>query len=168
MGQVHLGAQRVLAAFGALVALLAALAALLAGGSAQANPGRVAGAGHTIIEAGTGGSNPRPVTTLLSFHATASGGDFECLALAPPTASGPGSGEFTTNVMYVTGRVTALTVDGNRAVLRGVATVTGIGAGQHEPFRFVVHEGGPGTTLVLDVSGLTFRETLIDGRVTVG
>ncbi|MGH8940347.1 MAG: hypothetical protein ACRDV2_13515 [Actinomycetes bacterium] len=48
-----------------------------------------------------------------------------------------------------------------------MATVTGIGAGQNLPFEAVVHAGGPGTIVVLEVSGLTFRETLIDGRITV-
>lgn len=150
-----------------LAVVLAGAALSNVGASAQAGSARVAGAGHTIIEGGTGGSDPAPVTTLLTFHATTSGGSFECLALAPAAASGPGSGEFTTNAMYVTGAVTSLTTRGKRAVMRGVATVTGLGAGEDLPFKAVVRAGGPGTTVVLVVSGLTFRETLIDGRITV-
>src|SRR4029077_16678230 len=51
---------------------------------------RVSGAGKTIIEGGTGGVAPLPVTTLVAFHADAGGGDFECLAFAPSQASGTG------------------------------------------------------------------------------
>jgi hypothetical protein len=40
---------------------------------------RATGAGHTIIEGGTGGSGPVPVTTLVGFRVSPSGGDFECL-----------------------------------------------------------------------------------------
>src|SRR6266581_709819 len=65
---------------------------------------RVSGAGKTMIEGGTGGAAPVPVTTLVAFHADAQGGDFECLAFAPSQVSGTGSGEFDANVMYVTGR----------------------------------------------------------------
>ncbi|MGH3987980.1 MAG: hypothetical protein ACRDV1_02460 [Actinomycetes bacterium] len=150
-----------------MAAVLVGATLLRVGATAEAGIGRVAGAGHTIIEGGTGGATPSPVTTLLTFHATSSGGSFECLALGPSASSGPGSGEFTTNAMYVTGRVTSLTTDGRRAVMRGVATVTGLGAGQNRPFEAVVRAGGPGTTVVLEVSGLTFHETLIDGRITV-
>ncbi|MGH8895219.1 MAG: hypothetical protein ACRDWY_18230 [Actinomycetes bacterium] len=161
------GARRTVGGCVVMAALLAGFAWLSIGSPAQADGGRAAGAGHTIIEGGTGGANPAPVTTLVSFHADSSGGSFECLALAPAADSGPGSGEFTTNAMYVTGRVTSLSTEGRRAVMRGVATVTGIGAGQNLPFEAVVHAGGPGTIVVLEVSGLTFRETLIDGRITV-
>jgi len=38
---------------------------------------RAAGAGRTIIEGGTGGTSPLPVTTTVAFHATGNGGDFE-------------------------------------------------------------------------------------------
>ena len=44
---------------------------------------RAAGAGHTIIEGGTGGSEPVPVTTRAAFPVSTSGGDLECLARAP-------------------------------------------------------------------------------------
>lgn len=159
--------RRGLVAGAAVLAILGASAWLQVGGPAQAATARAAGAGHTIIEGGTGGTAPVPVTTLLTFHATPAGGSFECLALAPPAATGPGSGEFTTNAMYVTGSVTSLTTEGSRAVIRGVADVTGLGAGKDLPFKAIVHAGGPGATVVLEVSGLTFRETLIDGRITV-
>ncbi len=67
---------------------------------------RVSGAGKTMIEGGTGGAAPVPVTTLVAFHADAQGGDFECLAFASSQVSGAASGEFDANVMYVTGKVT--------------------------------------------------------------
>jgi hypothetical protein len=108
-----------------------------------------------------------PVTTTVAFHATNQGGDFECLAFIPPSSSGAGSGDFSVNAMYVTGSVTSLQVRGNIAILRGSATVTGLGAGTNVPFEVRVVSGGPGTTVVLQVSGLTFHEILIEGNVTV-
>jgi hypothetical protein len=153
------------------VALLVAAAVLLtlrAPQPAAAAAQRAEGAGRTIIQGGTGGTAPTPVTTLVAFHARDRSGDFECLALAPPRPTGPGSGEFTTNVMYVTGSVTSVTVRGHTAVLQGVATVTGIGAGQHQRFTATVSDGGPGATLVLKVSGLQFNEILVEGHFTIG
>jgi hypothetical protein len=129
---------------------------------------RAAGAGTTMIEGGTGGTSPVPVTTMVAFHATGNGGDFECLALAPPQPTGAGSGAFTTNAMYVTGTVSSLEVNGDAAVLRGVATVTGLGAGQHQAFTVTITDGGPGATVVLTVSGLTFHEILVDGHFSIG
>ena len=128
---------------------------------------RVSGAGKTIIEGGTGGTAPVPVTTLVAFHADAQGGDFECLALAPSQVTGTGSGEFDTNAMYVTGKVTSLEIGKGVATLRGTATVTGLGAGQDVPFTALVHAGGPGSTVRLDVSGLTFPEILVDGHISI-
>ena len=96
------------------------------------------------------------------------GGDFECLALAPLTPVGAGSGTFTTNAMYVTGAVTSLEVDADTALLHGVATVTGLGAGQHRGFTVKITDGGPGATVVLTVSGLTFHEILVDGHFSIG
>jgi hypothetical protein len=153
------------AATGACVVVLATASASPA--STHPAPATVAGAGHTQIEGGTGGAAPQPVTTLLAFHATAHGGDFECLALAPDAAHGPGSATFGSNVMYVTGHVTSLTVDDDTATLSGVAVVTGIGAGPAQPFTVLVHPGGPGTTVQLTVSGLVFHEILIDGQITL-
>src|SRR5437660_5671525 len=126
---------------------------------------RVSGAGKTIIEGGTGGAAPVPVTTLVAFHADLQGGDFECLAFAPSEASGTGSGEFDANVMYVTGKVTSLEIGKGVATLRGTATVTGIGAGQGASFIASVQAGGPGTTVKLDVSGFTFHEILVEGHI---
>src|SRR5713101_3647792 len=111
--------------------------------SETAKHGRVSGAGKTIIEGGTGGAAPLPVTTLVAFHADAQGGDFECLAFAPSAATGAGSGVFDVNVMYVTGKVTSLEIDNGAATLGGTATVTGLGAGQDLPFTVLVHAGGP-------------------------
>ncbi len=128
---------------------------------------RVSGAGRTIIEGGTGGTAPVPVTTTVAFHANAQGGDFECLALAPPVTTGPGSGQFSVNVMYVTGKVTSLEVGKGAAVLYGVATVTGLGAGHERPFKASVRPGGPGATVTLEVSGLTFNEILLEGHITI-
>ena len=122
--------------------------------------GAATGAGHTIIEGGTGGSQPIPVTTLVAFRVNSRGGDFECLALTPPRPTGPGSGAFTSNVMYVTGTVTSLSVSGRSAVFRGTATVTGLGAGQDRPFTVTVPAGGPGAAVLLTVSGRTFHEIL--------
>jgi len=79
----------------------------------------------------------------------------------------PGSGAFTSNVMYVTGTVTSLTVRGRSAVFRGRATVTGLGAGHDRPFTVQVTAGGPGAAVVLTVSGLTFHEILTDGHFDV-
>jgi hypothetical protein len=152
-----------------------ALAALVVVGSItspvaigeEAKHGRVSGAGRTIIEGGTAGASPLPVTTLVAFHADAQGGDFECLAFLPSHATGAGSGEFDTNVMYVTGKVTSLEIGNGVATLRGIATVTGLGAGHDLPFTVLVHPGGPGTTLKLDISGLTFPEILVDGHISM-
>jgi len=128
---------------------------------------RVSGAGRTIIEGGTGGNSPLPVTTLVAFHADSQGGDFECLAFAPSHAIGAGSGEFDANAMYVTGKVNSLEIGNGAATLRGIATVTGLGAGQSLPFTVLVHPGGPGTTIKLDVSGLTFPEILVEGHISM-
>ncbi len=72
------------------------------------------------------------------------------------------------NAMYVTDRVTGASVDGDTATLTGTANVTGLGAGSNVPFTFVMQRGGPGATSVLTVSGLTFREVLLEGGFQVG
>lgn len=150
---------------GALVALvlIASVSGPASAGAEGANHVLVSGAGRTIIEGGTGGAAPVPVTTVLAFHATSSGGAFECLALAP----GAESGSFEVNAMYVTGSVSSVTVTGNTAVLHGTATVTGLGAGHNVPFTATVQAGGPGTTVVLDISGLTFHEILLEGQIRI-
>jgi hypothetical protein len=93
-------------------------------------------------------------------------GGFECLALVPSVAAGkPDSGNFDTNAMYVTGSLTSAQVRGQSAVLNGTATVTGLGAGTNAPFTAKVTRGGPGATLVLVVSGLTFSEIVLEGEI---
>jgi hypothetical protein len=123
--------------------------------------------GKHVRVSGTGGSAPIPVTTLVAFHADAQGGDFECLALAPPAQSGPESGQFEVNAMYVTGKVTSVEIRDGAATLRGTATVTGLGAGQNQPFTVSITSGGPGATVKLEVSGLTFAEILVDGHFSI-
>jgi hypothetical protein len=108
------------------------------------------------------------VFTLLAFHADAQGGHFECLALAPAAATGDGSGRFEVNAMYVTGQVNSVKVTGHTAVLRGTATVTGLGAGHDVPYTATVQAGGPGTTVILEISGLTFHEILLEGQISIG
>jgi hypothetical protein len=128
----------------------------------------VSGAGTSIIEGGTGAPSFHPVKTTFAFHWSNRQGDFECLALTPGAPPGTvGSGNFDTNVMYVTGPITSVHVEGTTAVLRGTANVTGLGAGSHVPFVATARSGGPGTTLVLQISGLTFKEIVLEGQITV-
>jgi hypothetical protein len=130
--------------------------------------GSVRGAGTTMVEGGTGSPSFAPIITKVAFHWRAGAGRFECLALAPTEEAGRrGSGKFDTNVMYVTGAITSAEIDEDAAVLRGSATVTGAGAGPDQAFTATVTGGGPGATLVLEVSGLTFREILLDGRFSL-
>ena len=132
------------------------------------------GAGTTIIHGGTGSPNFVPVITTIAFHAERSGGgvtgEFECLALAPEPASGPGSGQFTVNAMYVAGKVTGASVHEDTATLTGTADITGLGVGTNVPFTFVVDKGGPGSAAVLTVNSLTFpfHEILVQGAFQVG
>ena len=132
------------------------------------------GAGTTIIHGGTGPSGGFvPVMTTIAFHAERSGvgvtGEFECLALAPDVATGKGSGQFTDNVMYVSGTVTGGTANGDTATLTGTASITGLGAGSNVPFTLVVRRGGPGATAVLTVNTLSFsfHEVLVQGSFQV-
>ena len=128
----------------------------------------VRGAGTTMVEGGIGSPSLTPIITKVAFHWQAGAGRFECLALAPTEAAGSrGSGKFDTNIMYVTGAITSADIDEHAAVLEGSATVTGAGAGSDQAFTATVTRGGPGATLVLEVSGLTFREILLDGRFTL-
>lgn len=144
-------------------ALVWALFAQAEGKGASAH---IRGAGTTIVEGGTGAPSFTPVITKVAFSWRKGGeGRFECLALAPSAAAGsPGSGNFDTNVMYVTGEVTSGRIRGQTAVLEGTASVTGLGAGSNLPFTATVRRGGPGATLVLKVSGLTFKEILLEGQ----
>ena len=154
------------------VTLLALAMIALSSGPATASAGsdnrlQVSGAGRTIIEGGTGGDSPVPVMTVLAFHATSQGGAFECLALAPAASTGDGSGRFEVNAMYVTGTVSSVSVNGHTAVLHGTANVTGLGAGHNLPFTVTVQSGGPGTTVTLEISGLTFHEILLEGEINI-
>lgn len=126
----------------------------------------VKGGATTTVAGGTGAPSFTPVITKLTFHWRDGLGHFECLALAPSAASGPGSGNFDTNVMYVTGAITAVEINGSTAVLHGSATVTGLGAGENKPFTATAERGGPGTTFVLKISGLTFNETILEGQIS--
>jgi len=138
-----------------------------AGGGTTGELQLVRGGAVTMLEGGTGAPDFVPVLTNLAFHWNGTKGDLECLALAPGAAAGdPGSGEFITNAMYVTGPITSGSVEGSRAVLRGTATVTGLGAGYDLPFTLVAYRGGPGTRVILRVSGLVFREIVLEGEIT--
>jgi hypothetical protein len=126
----------------------------------------VRGGGTSIVAGGTGAPDFTPVITKVALHWMKGEGRFECLALAPSKAAGSaGSGNFDTNVMYVTGDVDSASVVGRTVVLKGSATVTGVGAGSNQPFTVTARRGGPGTRLVLEVSGLTFDETLLEGQI---
>jgi len=130
--------------------------------------GTVKGGATTTIAGGTGAPSFTPVITKLTFHWRNGQGHFECLALAPTSAAAgsPGSGNFDTNVMYVTGAITTVQINGSVALLTGSATVTGLGAGTDVPFTATAERGGPGTTFVLTISGLTFHETILEGQIT--
>ncbi len=127
----------------------------------------VKGGATTTVAGGTGAPSFTPVITKLTFHWRDGQGHFECLALAPSAGAGkPGSGNFDTNVMYVTGAITGVEINGSTAVLLGSATVTGLGAGTNVPFTATAERGGPGTTFVLIISGLTFSETILEGQIS--
>jgi len=153
------------------------LAILAQSGSNSGSGDRVIarGGGTTIIEGGTGSAGGFvPVLTKIGFHVERQGnivsGNFECLALVPPVAIGPASGEFNVNAMYVTGQVRTVEVHGHIATLRGTATITGLGSGRNAPFEFVVQEGGPGAKAVLTTEGsqrLVFNEILLEGNFQV-
>ena len=140
--------------------------------SAQANStaaaSSVSGAGTSLIEGGTGAPSFHPVETTFAFHWSNGQGHFECLALTPSAPPGSaGSGNFDTNAMYVAGPITSVSVKGTTAVFKGTASVTGLGAGSNVPFEATAVAGGPGTTLVLVISGLTFNEIVLTGQITV-
>lgn len=127
------------------------------------------GGATTTVAGGTGAPSFTPVITKLTFHWQDGQGHFECLALAPSVAAGkPGSGIFDTNVMYVTGEITAVEINGSVAVLTGSAIVTGLGAGGNValPFTATAERGGPGTAFVLVISGFTFHETILEGQIS--
>ena len=45
--------------------------------------------------------------------------------------------------------------------------MTGLGAGPSQGFTFTVKAGGPGSTAILVISGMTFHEILLEGQVTI-
>ena len=158
---------KLLLATAVVVAALLALALL-----AQAAPSKhegsatIRGGGTSLVRAGTGAPSFTPVMTKFGFSWRDGHGGFECLALVPSVAAGkPGSGNFDVNAMYVTGSLTSARIEGQTAVLEGTATVTGLGAGTNTPFTATVTRGGPGATLLLQVSGLTFDEIVLDGQI---
>jgi hypothetical protein len=157
---------KVLLVVGLSCVVALALTVIAQAGDRDNDRGRlVRGAGTTMLEGGSGPPAFDPLFTKVAFYWQAGAGRFECLALAPGAEAGnPGSGSFNTNIMYVTGPVTSAEVRGSTAVLRGSATVTGVGAGSDQPFTVTVRRGGPGATLVLEVSGLTFKEILFEGE----
>jgi hypothetical protein len=155
----------------AVVAVLA-LATLAWTMLAQANTtgdehaGAIRGGGTSLVRGGTGAPSFTPVMTKFAFSWKDGMGGFECLALVPSAAAGkPGSGNFDTNAMYVTGTLTSAQAQGQSAVLKGTATVTGLGAGTNVPFTAAITRGGPGATLVLEISGLTFSEIVLEGEI---
>ena len=127
----------------------------------------IRGGGTSLVRGGTGAPSFDPVITKFGLAWSDGRGGFECLALVPSADPGkPGSGNFDTNAMYVTGSITSARVEGPTAVLEGTATVTGLGAGVDKPFSVTITRGGPGATLLLNVSGLTFAEIVLDGQIT--
>jgi hypothetical protein len=125
----------------------------------------VQGGGTSIVTGG--GPGTTPIITKLGISFENGSGNFDCLALMPtPPAGTQGSGIFDKNIMYVTGPITGANVQGQTVVLTGTATVAGVGAGTNKPFTVTADRGGPGTKVVLVVSGLTFVETLLEGSIT--
>src|SRR5216683_1173199 len=125
----------------------------------------VQGAGTSILTGG--GPGTTPIITRLGINFENGSGRFDCLALMPtPPAGTQGSGSFDNNIMYVTGPITAASIQGRTAVLTGTATVSGVGAGTNKTFTVTADRGGPGAKVVLVVSGLTFVETLLEGSIT--
>lgn len=164
------------------VGVLSAVAVLPAAGKnvAQGEVLLASGGGKTILEGGSGAPAHVPVVTIFGFHVArdAEGdveGAFECLALAPTPPAGPGSGEFNTNIMYVTGKIASAEVHGDTIAVSGTSTITGLGAGSDVPFTAVLREGGPGASFTLttfsQVAGqplpLTFHEIVTEGQIEI-
>jgi len=143
---------------------------LLAAGTAQVRADSdhskvIQGGGTTIVTGG--GPGLAPVITKFGFHWRDGEGKFECLALIPTPAAGTaGSGNFDKNIMYVTGEILSADVRGPVATLKGIATVTGLGAGTNLPFAVTAEPGGPGARMILVVSGLTFDEIVNEGGIS--
>ena len=164
--------------------LLAVL--LISAGAMPATAQLVSGGGETFI-AGGFGDPPQPLKSHFAFRIdrAADGtvsGNFDCLALAPTADTGAFTGQFTRNVMYVTGKITTLDlISDDTARFSGTATVTGIGAGPNLPFDCEVTPGpgvsgkpgvgvtagDAGATMTLVVSGLTFNEVVTNGAIRI-
>jgi len=124
----------------------------------------IQGGGTTIVTGG--GPGLAPVITKFGFHWRDGEGKFECLALIPSSpASSAGSGNFDKNIMYVTGKILSAEIDGPVATLKGIGTVTGLGAGTNLSFTATAEPGGPGARMILVVSGLTFDEIVNEGAI---
>ena len=150
----------------ALATLAATPLTAVGGGDDGQDRHGVRGGGTSLVAGGTGAPSYVPVMTKFAFNWAGGTGRFECLALAPSAAAGTaGSGNFDTNAMYVTGTITSAEIKGNTAILKGTSVVTGIGAGANRAFTLTVTPGGPGATLVLVVSGMTFNEIVIDCEI---
>jgi len=149
-----------------LVGLALLLSTTISQARADSDGSRVIQGGGTTYVTGGSGTPPAPVITKLGFHWRDGEGKFECLALGSSELAGkPGSGNFDTNVMYVTGKIVSAEIKGPQAKLTGIATVTGLGAGNNVPFTAVAEAGGPGARLTLTVSGLVFDEVIIEGAI---
>ena len=159
--------RRILAAVAVLpVAMLAGTMLAQANTTGDEHFGAIRGGGTSLVRGGTGAPSFTPVMTKFAFSWKDGMGGFECLALVPSAAAcKPGSGNFDTNAMYVTGTLTSAQARGQSAVLNGTATVTGLGAGTNVPFTATITRGGPGATLVLEISGLTFSEIVLEGEI---
>ena len=144
----------------------------------------VKGGGYSILVGGDGGmiqenpELPTPIITKFAIYAskTSDGVDgfFECLALAPnnPKSFESGSGDFTTNIMYVTGTVNDIKINNGTFTLDGKATVTGVGEGIDLGFSLVTAQGGPGTFMTLTIQypesePLIFNEIVTEGRISL-
>ncbi len=138
----------------------------------------VVGGGESVITGGNGAAtlgDLMPVKTLFAFVASrekggVATGRFECLALAPPAASGADSGQFTTNVMYVTGVITSLErLNKKTFLLKGQGRCSGLGAGDGVQFEATVTLGGAGATIRLTVDtlpGIEFFEVVTSGSIS--
>src|SRR5437763_16657448 len=93
------------------ITLLVLTASALAWG--EDGEGTVKGGATTTVAGGTGAPSYVPVITKLTFHWRDGQGRFECPALAPSALPGrPGSRDLHTHVMYVTGTITAVQING--------------------------------------------------------
>jgi hypothetical protein len=81
------------------------------------NSGRlIQGSGTTVVTGRTGAPDFVPVITKFGIHWRNGQSRLECLVLAPSAKAGdPGSGNFDTNIMYVTGTIESVEVHGDIA-----------------------------------------------------